>query len=340
MSEPVEKKAKTVEEKNESQKKLLIGSRKSNLAMWQANHVNDELNRRYPKMFEVIGISTLGDKDQMKPLADFAQKGVFTKELDVALLSKDIDLAVHCIKDLPTELVPGLAVGAVMARGDQEDCVIFNAKHKSRQLKDLPTGSVIGTSALRRTAFIQREHPHLTCKNIRGNVNTRLAKLDNGDFDAIILAAVGLQRLGMQDRIHQTLSKDIFGYAVGQGALAVVIREGDKEMETRLQDLVCHTTTLQCHAERTFLNTLNGGCKVPIAVRCSIQQEAKEEKITLWAAVASPDGATVIEHTDSLLYGKKEERVKESKQLGRSVGLHLLSMGAAKMLEGIVQPTG
>lgn len=353
MSEPSTKKAKTEESQTADceNKKFLIGTRKSNLAMWQANHVNDCMNKNFPSSFEVVGISTLGDKDQMKPLNEFAQKGVFTKELDVALLGKKIDLAVHCIKDLPTVLPDGLVVGCILERGDVEDCVIFHEKHKEKELGDLPKGSIIGTSAMRRTALIQNKHPHLVCKNIRGNVNTRLAKLDKGDYDAIILAAVGLKRLKMEDRIHQMLSKDVFGYAVGQGALAVVIREGDVEMEKKLTTLVCKDATLQCHAERKLLNVLNGGCKVPIAVRCAMsdskeenKEDDKEEKnldgkkeMSLWGAVSSPSGDTMVEESSSiLLCGSDEERIQLAIQLGNEVGEALLEKGAAKILEGIV----
>lgn len=170
----------------------------------------------------------MGDKDQIKPLSDFASKGVFTKELDVATLNNTIQLAVHCLKDLPTTLPDGLYMGAVLPRGDTEDVLVLPASHPKQRdgsFEDLPAGAVIGTSAMRRTAAVAKYYPHLKCENIRGNVNTRLAKLDRGDYAALLLARVGLGRLGFHDRISHVLDQNKYGYAVGQGALAIVCRE-------------------------------------------------------------------------------------------------------------------
>lgn len=177
-------------------------------------------------LYLVVGMNTLGDIDQIKPLSDFASKGVFTKELDTAVLTHQIDLAVHCMKDLPTTLPAGLEFGCVLARGDVEDCLVLPAVHAAHinSLETLPANSKIGTSAMRRMAILRILHPHLRCDHIRGNVNTRLAKLDRGEYDAIILARVGLERLGLEHRISCILPKEQFGYAVGQGALAVLCR--------------------------------------------------------------------------------------------------------------------
>jgi hydroxymethylbilane synthase len=195
--------------------------------MWQANHVAARLTEEHSGCtIAVVGINTVGDVD-MKPLAQFEAKGVFTKELDTALQEKQIDLAVHCVKDLSTTLPEGLVMAAVLARADVEDCVVLHEKHKGRKLAELPAGSVIGTSALRRTATLSRLYPTLETRNIRGNVQTRLAKLDQGDFDAIILAKAGLERLGLKERIAEVLDPAEYGYAVGQGALGILCREGD-----------------------------------------------------------------------------------------------------------------
>ena len=210
---------------------LRLGSRTSQLAMWQARHVASLLASLHPSLphADVVGMNTTGDIDQIKPLTSFDSKGVFTKELDVAVLASRIDAAVHCMKDLPTTLPAGLVMAAVLERGQMSDALIVSDKHIQqgrRDLASLPAGSVIGTSALRRRATVARYYGHLSVADIRGNVNTRLAKLDRGEFDAIILAAVGLRRIGLDNRITMVLDDQEYGYAVGQGALAVLAREG------------------------------------------------------------------------------------------------------------------
>ena len=203
-----------------------LGSRTSQLAMWQAQHVASLLGSLHPSHpFPILGLNTTGDLDQLKPLTDFANKGVFTKELDIALLHHRIDAAVHCVKDLPTTLPPGLTLAVTLPRGDLEDALVLPLHSSLTSLDSLSEGAIIGTSAMRRKAALARFYPHLQCRDIRGNVNTRLMKLDRGDYDAIILAAVGLRRLGLEHRISQVLDKGKYGYAVGQGALGVVTRE-------------------------------------------------------------------------------------------------------------------
>ncbi len=267
-----------------------IGTRESKLAMWQAEHVRDRLAAAHPTVdfqskysavqwvyslilvliWSVVGMTTLGDRDLVSSLSNFTSKGVFTKELDAALLAGSIDIAVHCMKDLPTKLPAGIDFAAVLKRGETEDALIVHSKHaaaKRTTLDSLPAGSVIGTSALRRVASIAKHYPQLRCKDVRGNVNTRLAKLDSGEYDALILADVGLRRLGFGDRITQTLNSERFGYAVGQGALAVVCREGDASHQALCAPLTHEPTQYACAAERGLLAELEGGCKVPIAVR-------------------------------------------------------------------------
>jgi hydroxymethylbilane synthase len=242
------------------------------LAMWQAEWVTARLRKLFPKRSITIkGMTTTGDDNLQIPLSQFSAKGVFTKELDIALLSKQVDMVVHCVKDLPTLLPDGISAPAILDRGDTQDAVVMHPKHQGKSLADLPPGAVIGTSALRRTATLARHFPELVCKSIRGNVHTRLRKLDSGDYDAVILAVIGLERLNLQGRIAQTLSEDKYGYAVGQGALAIAVRTGDTEMTHVARQLENLATTWECFAERAMLRTLEGGCKVPIAVRSTLR---------------------------------------------------------------------
>jgi hydroxymethylbilane synthase len=282
---------------SDNRKSLLVGTRTSALALWQANFVVSRLkslDSSCPDL-QIIGLNTIGDVDQIKPLSSFASKGVFTKELDIALLDGRIDFAVHCMKDLPTELPTGLQLSAALDRGQLSDAVVVNKQkypHTIHSLSDLPAGALIGTSALRRRAQINRLFPHLKCEEIRGNVNTRLRKLDEGQFDAIILAAVGLERLGMNERIECLLSIDQFGYAVGQGALAILTRVGDEKVNELIGKLNDPSSRLTCEAERGLLKALQGGCKVPIAVNTKVQNG---QLLSIWGAVASVDGKKFIE---------------------------------------------
>lgn len=321
-----------------------IGTRKSNLAMWQANYVHSVLCKAHPdSIFEVVGIATVGDKDQIKPLAEFEAKGLFTKELDVAQLTGDIDIAVHCMKDLPTELPPGIVIAATLERGDVDDAVVMHAKHQGKTMKDLPAGSIIGTSSMRRCAMMGRKFPGLVFKNIRGNLNTRLAKLDAGGYDAIILAQIGLKRLEFADRISEVLSPAEYGYAVGQGALAISVREGDAKTAALLRSLQHPATNMSCLAERGMLKTLNGGCKVPITVRCDMS-ESKEDGITisLWGAVLSLDGKEMVESTVSAkgLGKNPQEDAKTAWAIGVQLGMTLKEKGAAEILKDIPRCKG
>ena len=209
-----------------SSRPVRLGTRTSQLAMWQAQHVASQLSAAHPaEAFPIVGLNTTGDLDQLKPLTDFGNKGVFTKELDLALLDARLDAAVHCVKDLPTTLPPGLTLACILPRGDLEDALVGRDGAGLKSLDDLREGAVVGTSAMRRRASLARYYPHLVCKDVRGNINTRMMKLDRGDYDAIILAAVGLKRLHFHHRISQTLDVRRFGYAVGQGALGILARE-------------------------------------------------------------------------------------------------------------------
>jgi hydroxymethylbilane synthase len=314
-----------------------VGTRTSKLAMWQAEHVASLMTKQHANCaIAVVGINTVGDVD-MKPLAQFEAKGVFTKELDVALLNQEIDLAVHCVKDLPTSLPEGLVLASVLVRADVEDSVVMHEKHKGRKLSDLPAGSVIGTSALRRAATLGRLYPGLVTRNIRGNVQTRLAKLDRGEFDAIILAKAGLERLELHERIAEVLDPAQYGYAVGQGALGILCREGDEKTLQLVRFMSDLKTTLACNAERGMLRTLQGGCKVPICVRTTFTPVAENRvSMSVWAAVLSLDGKEMVESRQETVvaFDKAEEKTVElrAQECGEALGRELLAKGANEML--------
>ncbi|UYV62940.1 HMBS [Cordylochernes scorpioides] len=285
------------------------------LAMIQTQMVCDQLQALHPGLqLEVITMDTLGDKTLDKALSKIGEKSLFTKELEVALEQGEVDLVVHSLKDLPTVLPPGMVVGAISQREDPRDAVVIKKSSSHKRLQDLPPnsvtnkgcGSVIGTSSLRRIAQLTASHPHLKFETIRGNLNTRLSKLDNkDDYAAIILAAAGLQRLGWQDRISQVLNSEECLHAVGQGALAVECRAQDTKILSLLAPLCHQETLLSCLAERAFMRTLEGGCSVPIAVsssatstQCKTQQEICVQ-LELTGAVFSLDGSKQLKDSVS-----------------------------------------
>jgi hydroxymethylbilane synthase len=304
---------------------IRIGSRKSQLALVQTYWVQEQLQQHYPgRQFDVEAMSTQGDKILDVALAKIGDKGLFTKELEVGMLSHEIDFAVHSLKDLPTKLPNGLILGCVTERVDPADALVVNEKHKDRQLETLPEGAVIGTSSLRRLAQLRHHFPHLTFKDVRGNVNTRLAKLDAGEYDAIILAVAGLTRLGMSDRVHQIIPAEISLHAVGQGALGIECRADDAEVIELLQVLGHPPTRDRCLAERAFLRELEGGCQVPIGVNTKIEGEI----LTLTGIVASLDGQKLVKDT---ITGKPSN----AEQLGSELATRLRSAGAGEILAEI-----
>ncbi|HAC63707.1 MAG TPA: hydroxymethylbilane synthase [Cyanothece sp. UBA12306] len=308
-----------------STRPIRIGSRKSQLALVQTYWVQKELQRHYPQhQFDVETMSTQGDKILDVALAKIGDKGLFTKELEVAMEQNQIDLAVHSLKDLPTNLPKGLMLGCITERVDPADALVINEKHKDKQLETLPEGAVIGTSSLRRLAQLRHHFPHLTFKDVRGNVNTRLRKLDEGEYDAIILAVAGLQRLDMGDRVHQVIPSNISLHAVGQGALGIECREGDGEILEILKALEHEPTRDRCYAERAFLRELEGGCQVPIGVNTTIEGD----NLTLTGIVASLDGQTLIKDTIS---GARES----AEQLGLELANLLRKAGADEVLAEI-----
>jgi hydroxymethylbilane synthase len=270
-------------------------------------------------------MSTQGDKILDVALAKIGDKGLFTKELEVGMLEESIDLAVHSLKDLPTKLPDGLVLGCVTERVNPADALVVNAKHQDKQLDTLPEGAIIGTSSLRRLAQLRHYYPHLTFKDVRGNVNTRLAKLDAGEYDGIILAVAGLQRLGMGDRIHQVIPSDISLHAVGQGALGIECRANDAEVLEILKVLEDIPSRDRCLAERAFLRELEGGCQVPIGVNTQLENDV----LTLTGLVASLDGQKLLKDSIS-------GSAQQAEQLGEDLAKKLRKEGAGEILAAIL----
>lgn len=271
-----------------------IGSRSSQLALVQTYWVKEQLQKHFPDIsLSIETMSTQGDKILDVALAKIGDKGLFTKELELGMLNREVDFAVHSLKDLPTKLPEGLVLAAVTERENPADALVVHEKHKDKQIDTLPEGTVIGTSSLRRLAQLRHQFPHLSFKDVRGNLNTRLAKLDNGEYDALILAVAGLKRLGMNERIHQILSPEVSLYAVGQGALGIECRADDVELLSLLKTIE-HAPTRACvSAERAFLRELEGGCQVPIGVNTHLNGET----LTLTGFVASIDGKHMLKDT-------------------------------------------
>ncbi|KAF2724635.1 porphobilinogen deaminase [Polychaeton citri CBS 116435] len=256
-----------------TQQTFRIGTRRSMLARVQADEVAKSLREAWPEhKFEIHAMATAGDNNQTTALHKFNDKALWTQDLEVLLQKGELDLIVHCLKDMPTQLPSDLAIGAITKREDPRDALVVkgNMVEKFKTLQSLPRGAVVGTSSLRRTAQLKRAHPHLKFADVRGNVGTRLAKLDNleSEYSAIVIAVAGLKRLGMSDRITQYLSGSNGGmlYAVGQGALALEIRQGDARVVELLSRVGHDRTTRQGLAERSVMRTLEGGCSVPIGV--------------------------------------------------------------------------
>ncbi|HXG90938.1 MAG TPA: hydroxymethylbilane synthase [Blastocatellia bacterium] len=302
--------------------KVVIGTRGSKLALWQTNWVKGELERIHPGIqIEIQIISTKGDRVQDVSLPKLGEqgKGLFTKELEDAMTEGRIDLAVHSLKDLPTELPTGLHIGAIAEREDVRDALV--ARSGIGSFDELPQGSIVGTSSLRRQAQIKALRPDLVLVPIRGNVDTRLRKLDEGEFDAIILASAGLHRLEFTNRITEHLSEEIVLPAVGQGALAIETRADDNRTAEIVHPLNHTPTTLQCRAERAFLKGLGGGCLVPIAAHAKIASET----MTLTGLVASPDGSEIVRD-------RAQGRIEDAESIGQQLADELLSRGADRIL--------
>ena len=305
---------------------IRIGSRKSQLALVQTHWVRDQLQSHFgDRTFEIQTMQTQGDKILDVALSKIGDKGLFTQELEDGMLSGDTDFAVHSLKDLPTRLPQGLMLGCVTEREDPADALVVHERNKDRQLETLPEGAVIGTSSLRRLAQLRHHYPHLRFKDIRGNLNTRLQKLDSGDYDAIVLAAAGLHRLNMSDRIHQIIPAAISLHAVGQGALGIECRSEDPDILQLLKALEHKPTAQRCYAERAFLRELEGGCQVPIGVNTTIEGDS----LTLVGMVASVDGQKMVKDTAT-------GAAVDAEAIGIQLAQQLRAQGATEILAEIL----
>jgi hydroxymethylbilane synthase len=295
---------------------LVIGSRGSQLALWQAKWIGARLAERGQETRIEI-IRTTGDKITDVPLAQVGTKGLFTKEIEEALLDGRIDLAVHSLKDLPTELPAGLSIAAIPPREDARDALV------GARLSELPAGAKVGTSSLRRAAQLRVVRPDLAIESVRGNLDTRLRKLDEGQYRAIVLAAAGLTRLGWAERIAEILQPEVMCPAVGQGALAIETRTAGaaREICAALDHAATRATVT---AERAVLASLGGGCQVPIGAHAEVSGGA----LRLMGVVIAPDGSLMVRKSDS-------GAVADAEEIGRRVGAALLAEGAREILERV-----
>lgn len=300
-------------------RKIVIGSRRSNLALTQTDWVIDQLKKAgAPFDFEVKKIVTKGDKILDVTLSKVGGKGLFVKEIEQAMYDHEIDMAVHSMKDMPAVVPDGLTIGTIPVREDHRDAFISNG---NVLLKDLPAGSIVGTSSLRRGSQILADRPDLEIKWIRGNIDTRLRKLKEEDFDAIVLAAAGLIRMGWgDDVVTEYLEPEICVPAVGQGALAIECREEDKELREYLDKINDEYTTRTVTAERTFLHLLNGGCQIPIGGYAYLEGD----EVILTALVGTPDGKTIL---------KEVVRGNDPVKVGEEAATILKKQGAAEIVE-------
>jgi hydroxymethylbilane synthase len=301
-----------------------IATRKSPLALWQAEYVKAQLLSHHPQLqVEMLALSTRGDKLLDTSLSKVGGKGLFVKELEIALLENQADIAVHSMKDVPMELPDGLSLGVICEREDPSDAFVSN---RYTHLQQLPEGAVVGTSSLRRQSQIRAHFPHLQIKDLRGNVNTRLAKLDQGEYDALILASAGLIRLEMNHRIASRLDPGHCLAAAGQGAVGIECRIDDKQILQLLQPLHHQPSACCVMAERAMNRRLQGGCQVPIG--CYAQLSHSGSTITLQGLVGSVDGQT-------LLKADIEGAAQDGERLGEKLADKLVSMGAGEILASV-----
>ena len=301
--------------------RLIIGSRGSRLALWQAEQAKAQLLGLNPGFeIEIEVIKTTGDV-KPDPLSVIGGKGVFTKELEDALLSKRIDIAVHSLKDLPTILPEQLSISAICKREDPRDALVLREGINAATLRELPSGSVVGTSSQRRLAQLKAMRRDLVVRDLRGNVDTRVRKLDEGQYDALILASAGLIRLGLRDRISAAISVSEMLPAVGQGAIAIEVRADDLVALEATAKLNHVETELACRAERAFLRGLGGGCQFPIAAHATITDNA----LQIQGLVAKPDGSQILR-------GALSGRSEEGDLIGTALATRLIDQGADSLL--------
>ncbi len=301
---------------------IRIATRKSPLAMWQAEYVKQRLESIHSDLtVKLVPMTTKGDVMLDTPLAKVGGKGLFVKELEVAMLENRADIAVHSMKDVPADFPEGLGLHVICEREDPRDAFV-SARYKT--IDELPRGAVVGTSSLRRQCQIRAMRPDLQIRDLRGNVGTRLAKLDNGDYDAVILAAAGLKRLKLKERIASFIEPEVSLPANGQGAVGIECRTNDEQVKALLKPLEHEETRIRVSAERAMNTRLEGGCQVPIGAYAEIEGD----NLTLRGLVGNPDGSEVIFDTVS---GDKSQAVK----LGERLADILLSKGARKILDSV-----
>lgn len=312
---------------------IRIATRKSALAMWQAYYVQDQLLKHFPELkVELVPMSTQGDRILDTPLAKIGGKGLFIKELEVAMQNDLADLAVHSMKDVPVAFPDGFGLHCICERENPYDAFVSNTYNS---FDELPQGAVVGTSSLRRQAQIKAVRPDLVIKDLRGNVNTRLQKLDDGLYDAVILAAAGLIRLNMKNRIKHELDPKLCLPAVGQGAVGIECRNDDAALITMLQKLNHPQTALRVKAERAMNAELQGGCQVPIGsfAQYDFRHQNSKSTLSMNALVASPDGKTVL-HTSGKVECKVND-IKAAETLGTTLAKALQAKGAKAILDAL-----
>ncbi len=301
-----------------------IATRQSPLALWQAQYVQQRLMAAHPGLqVELLPMVTKGDVILDTPLAKVGGKGLFVKELELAMLEDRADLAVHSMKDVPVDFPQGLGLVTICEREDPRDAFVSNRYHS---IDELPQGAVVGTSSLRRQCQISARRPDLVIRSLRGNVGTRLGKLDAGEYDAIILAAAGLKRLGLEDRIRQAMPAEISLPAVGQGAVGIECRVDDAQLITLLQALNHDDTAVCVRAERAMNTRLEGGCQVPIGSFAVLE----DDQLWLRGLVGSPDG-------NQMVVGERRGPRDQAEQMGISLAEELLEGGARDILREVYQ---
>lgn len=321
-----------------TQQKIVIGGRRSQLAVVQSETVKRLIETKFCNQYycNIVSQQTLGDQVQEKALYSFGGKALWTKELEDLLYSNDpelrLDMIVHSLKDMPTLLEDGFELGGITERVDPSDCCVMPLGSAYKSIKELPAGSIVGTSSVRRSAQLKRHFPHLKYKSIRGNINTRLAKLDdpNGEFACIILATAGLVRVNLQHRITERFDSDIMYHAVGQGALGIEIKLNDYKIRDILAEISHLPTFVSCLAERSLMRTLEGGCSVPIGVNSHYDTET--QILHMKGIVISVEGDEFVE--DEITYKINDIRI-DSINCGKKLADMMIENGAKKILDKI-----
>ncbi len=308
--------------------KIRIGTRKSKLALWQSEWVKAQIEKKFPEVeVELVKITTKGDKILDVPLAKIGDKGLFTKEIEEAMLRGEVDIAVHSLKDVPSKLPEGLKLIAYSDREDPRDAFLSNGKYT---LETLPEGAVVGTSSLRRKAQLRILRPDLETRDLRGNVDTRIRKLKEGQYDAIILAAAGVKRLGWEDEIDEILSPDRMIPSVSQGILGIEGREDDKEIERIVREAInSYESEVAATVERAFLRTVEGGCQVPLGCYAVVN----EDRVHVRAFISDLDGKFF--HREEGVF--RFSSLEDADRIGVSVAERLLSAGGREILEELMK---